>query len=138
MGSGVRVRVVVMARVNMLIPAGLKTAKYFCTGGRAVEEFSHYALAVPFYTHFTSPIRSPILLNYDYQAISSYPEPDWCFRRYADVIVHRLLACAIRGEPFNVDPEDVAAIADNCNQRKAAAKHASVRTPSLLCLLLEL
>ena len=48
-------------------------AKYFCTGCIEDEElYRHYALNVPLYTHFTSPIR-----------------------RYADVMVHRALAAAL-------------------------------------------
>lgn len=48
-------------------------ALYFCTGVLKDEQlFKHYALNVPLYTHFTSPIR-----------------------RYGDVIVHRLLASSL-------------------------------------------
>lgn len=48
-------------------------ALYFCTGVlKQVHDFKHYALNVPLYTHFTSPIR-----------------------RYADIIVHRLLASSL-------------------------------------------
>lgn len=48
-------------------------ALYFCSGVlEDQEQFRHYALNVPLYTHFTSPIR-----------------------RFADVVVHRLLAAAL-------------------------------------------
>lgn len=32
-------------------------AVYFCSGDLSPPEFSHYGLAAPVYTHFTSPIR---------------------------------------------------------------------------------
>ncbi|KAL0624861.1 DIS3-like exonuclease 2 [Plecturocebus cupreus] len=48
-------------------------ALYFCSGMlQDPAQFRHYALNVPLYTHFTSPIR-----------------------RFADVLVHRLLAAAL-------------------------------------------
>lgn len=52
-------------------------AQYFCSGEQAQEEWHHYGLAAPIYTHFTSPIR-----------------------RYADVCVHRLLGAAIGVSPL--------------------------------------
>lgn len=52
-------------------------AQYLCSGEHAQEEWHHYGLAAPIYTHFTSPIR-----------------------RYADVCVHRLLGAAIGVAPL--------------------------------------
>lgn len=49
-------------------------AKYFCAGMLDIAKYSHYALNVPVYTHFTSPIR-----------------------RYADVLVHRQLDSILQG-----------------------------------------
>lgn len=60
-------------RLTLASCALFQMAVYFCTGVLMDEaQFRHYALNVPFYTHFTSPIR-----------------------RYADVIVHRLLGAAL-------------------------------------------
>ncbi|VVA95646.1 unnamed protein product [Arabis nemorensis] len=55
----------------------MQLASYFCTGNLKdnVAEWGHYALAVPLYTHFTSPLR-----------------------RYADIVVHRAVAAAIEAE----------------------------------------
>jgi protein SSD1 len=49
-------------------------AKYFCAGMLDIAKYGHYALNVPLYTHFTSPIR-----------------------RYADVLVHRQLESVLQG-----------------------------------------
>jgi DIS3-like exonuclease 2 len=82
----------------------MKPAKYFCaaTADGDPEEFVHYALSVPLYTHFTSPIR-----------------------RYPDVIVHRLLAACLDVEPEpKFTSEDLDIIAGRCNDKKNAAKKA--------------
>ncbi|KAL0556677.1 hypothetical protein IC582_005192 [Cucumis melo] len=54
----------------------MQLATYFCSGElKDGEKRNHYALAVPLYTHFTSPLR-----------------------RYPDIVVHRTLAAAIEAE----------------------------------------
>lgn len=58
--------------VRILTTRCLKQAQYFSSGEYPYDEFQHFGLAMPIYTHFTSPIR-----------------------RYADVVVHRQLAAAI-------------------------------------------
>uniref|UniRef100_A0AAY4A3G4 DIS3-like exonuclease 2 n=1 Tax=Denticeps clupeoides TaxID=299321 RepID=A0AAY4A3G4_9TELE len=79
----------------------MQMALYFCSGALKNETlFRHYALNVPMYTHFTSPIR-----------------------RYADVIVHRLLAASLRcGPHIKITTEDIQNQASHCNDRKTASK----------------
>ncbi|KAM6152350.1 DIS3-like exonuclease 2 [Erethizon dorsatum] len=79
----------------------MQMALYFCSGLlRDQTQFRHYALNVPLYTHFTSPIR-----------------------RFADVVVHRLLAAALGcRERLDVEPDTLQKQADHCNDRRMASK----------------
>lgn len=79
----------------------MQMAQYFCSGEKKNEvEYKHYALNVPLYTHFTSPIR-----------------------RYADIIVHRLLAAALKcGPRLELTTKDVHKRASRCNDKKTASK----------------
>lgn len=79
-------------------------AVYFCSGTLEPEEYSHYGLATPTYTHFTSPIR-----------------------RYADIIVHRLLAVIIEAErtyPELLDPKKLSDLSQHINYRHKMAQYA--------------
>lgn len=48
-----------VAALQCMLSAPMQVARYFSTGEKEVhlEEYRHFALNVPFYTHFTSPIR---------------------------------------------------------------------------------
>ncbi|CAL1301213.1 unnamed protein product [Larinioides sclopetarius] len=87
-----------------LISKPMNCALYFCTG--VLEEpsmFHHYALNVPLYTHFTSPIR-----------------------RYPDILVHRLLGASLRyNRPPGMAPEEMEKCAAHCNDKKYNAKKVS-------------
>ncbi|KAJ2450902.1 hypothetical protein EV183_003961 [Coemansia sp. RSA 2336] len=132
--------------VEEMMTAPMQRATYFAT--HAVdnrEEYRHYALNAPLYTHFTSPIR-----------------------RYADVIVHRTLEASLAAYGNHVasehpllpayyspyfpktlakgslttkrgnalvtlvpPPELLASIAHQCNLRKDAAKKAQEASSKL-------
>ncbi|KAM9021564.1 exosome complex exonuclease RRP44 [Ara ararauna] len=88
--------------LRILATRCMMQAVYFCSG--MDNDFHHYGLASPIYTHFTSPIR-----------------------RYADIIVHRLLAVAIGADDTYPELRDKHKIADMCknlNYRHKMAQYA--------------
>merc|ERR1712020_382303 len=86
-----------------ILSKAMVNAEYFCTGCQDdVEKYRHYALSVPLYTHFTSPIR-----------------------RYPDILVHRLLDAAIEGISLDWNEAVIQRLASHCNDKKKAAKTVS-------------
>ncbi|OQV15124.1 DIS3-like exonuclease 2 [Hypsibius exemplaris] len=83
--------------LSYLCAKPMKLAEYVCTG-QEIDTW-HYALNVEEYTHMTSPIR-----------------------RYPDIVVHRLLLAALgyTARP-QISPDEMQAIADQCNARKISA-----------------
>jgi len=82
----------------------MQLAKYVCAGDYPgePEAFRHYALNFDIYTHFTSPIR-----------------------RYADVVVHRLLVASLAHDnSHGLTHQSCKVIAARCNTKKEAAKKA--------------
>ena len=101
--------------LRILTTRCMMPAAYFCSGEVAPEEYHHYGLAAPIYTHFTSPIR-----------------------RYADVVVHRLLASAIGVSPLPHTLENKAALhelASGLNRRHLGAQMAGRASVSLHTLI---
>ncbi|CAM4488728.1 unnamed protein product [Leuciscus chuanchicus] len=88
--------------LRILATRCMMQAVYFCSG--MDNDFHHYGLASPIYTHFTSPIR-----------------------RYSDIIVHRLLAVAINADstyPDLMDKHKQSALCSNLNYRHKMAQYA--------------
>ncbi|KIR41921.1 hypothetical protein I307_00409 [Cryptococcus deuterogattii 99/473] len=86
--------------IDLLRKKVIQRARYFCAGMLDIAKYAHWGLNAPLYTHFTSPIR-----------------------RYADVIVHRMLdACLTSPNPnevkFLMDRDQVAKAAQQCNMKK--------------------
>ncbi|XP_036229004.2 exosome complex exonuclease RRP44 [Bactrocera oleae] len=90
--------------IRILTTRCMMQAVYFISGTLQPEEFFHYGLATPIYTHFTSPIR-----------------------RYSDIIVHRLLAASIGSDSTYADLLDKKLneeLCHNLNYRHKMAQYA--------------
>lgn len=92
----------------------MEQAIYFSSSTLPRDQFRHYGLAVDIYTHFTSPIR-----------------------RYADDLVHRLLAAAMDIEPLApkvTDKNYMTQFCNHMNQRHRGAQYASRASVELYTL----
>ncbi|RDX93550.1 Exosome complex exonuclease RRP44-like A, partial [Mucuna pruriens] len=101
--------------IRILATRCMSQAVYFCSGDLNPPEYHHYGLAAPLYTHFTSPIR-----------------------RYADVIVHRLLAASLgisKLPSVFQDRLQLTSIADNLNYRHKNAQYAGRASVELHTLI---
>ncbi|EDW17456.2 uncharacterized protein Dmoj_GI12678 [Drosophila mojavensis] len=95
--------VAMSACLSQLLMKPMARATYICSDGKTEpSDLWHYALSIPIYTHFTSPIR-----------------------RYPDVMVHRLLAAGLN---YCTAPERTPAelneLTKIANERKYNAKQA--------------
>ncbi len=91
--------------LRILATRCMMQALYFCSGTIPVDDFHHYGLATPIYTHFTSPIR-----------------------RYSDLIVHRLLGVLIRADstyPDLLEKEKTQKMCNLLNRRHKNAQYAA-------------
>lgn len=92
---------IMMVIIN-LCSKTMTRAEYICASRiSSLQDLRHYALNVPLYTHFTSPIR-----------------------RYSDCIVHRLLYAAIENKSVSEKwrVKLCKTLAANCNVKKYSAK----------------
>ncbi|GAQ85435.1 Ribonuclease II/R family protein [Klebsormidium nitens] len=101
--------------IRILATRCMTQAVYFCSGELSPPEYHHYGLASPLYTHFTSPIR-----------------------RYADVVVHRLLAAALNLTPLperTRDKKSMHDLSDGLNYRHRNAQMAGRASVELHTLI---
>lgn len=102
--------------LSLLLLKAMSQALYFPSGSLDnMASMTHYALNIPVYTHFTSPIR-----------------------RYPDVIVHRMLNAYLTREQIYLSVDQLKMMSDHCNARKTASRIVSEASQKLfLCLYLK-
>lgn len=103
--------------LRMIATRCMTPASYFCSGhfDPKVISFTHFGLAADLYTHFTSPIR-----------------------RYADLLVHRLLASAIGAGPLDNSlrsKKNIQMMCEKINYRHRMAQLASRASSRLHTIL---
>jgi protein SSD1 len=89
--------------METLLVKAMHRAKYFIAGKTLTHLWSHYALNIPLYTHFTNPSR-----------------------QYADIVVHRQLESVLsEGKiEYTEDIDNLVKIAESCNTKKDSAQNA--------------
>ncbi|CAJ1960111.1 unnamed protein product [Cylindrotheca closterium] len=104
----------VLKCVTEMLKVPMKPAQYIAAGNLSPHEWAHFALNIPYYTHFTSPIR-----------------------RYADVIVHRLLQATLDEtvEDFEWTEKRIGNICERCNDKKEGSRKAQERSDTVFLAL---
>ncbi|BAO39718.1 protein SSD1 [Kluyveromyces marxianus] len=95
--------------IELFLSKTLTPAKYFISGKVEPDQFAHYSLNLPLYTHFTAPLR-----------------------RYSDHVVHRQLKSIINGSEYKETVDALKITSEYCNFKKDCAHHAQEQAIHLL------